>query len=86
MHLFHDISPTHSRVIGAEGDFSFLGREGNDASFGSPEIVVKEILEPHTGDEEEIPPVLAKVFDWVPAQRAEGRRVGRIEFKRGGRL
>ena len=35
----------------------------DDALLGAPEIVVEQILEPHAGDEQEVPAVLAPLLD-----------------------
>jgi len=40
-----------------------LCRVGDDALLGAAEVVVEEVLEPHAGDEEEVPAVGAAEFD-----------------------
>src|SRR4051794_31632827 len=65
VHLLDDVAPAHAGIVGAEGDFAFLRRVRNDALLGAPEIVIKQILEPHAGDEEEVPPVATPLFDIV---------------------
>ena len=63
VHLFDDVPPAHARVVGAEADFAFLRGVGDDALLGAPEVVIEEILEPHAGDEQEVPAILAALFD-----------------------
>src|SRR5215469_4409193 len=47
VHFLDDVAPAHAGVIGAEADFAFLRRIGNNALLGAAEIVVVKILEPH---------------------------------------
>src|ERR1035437_4365895 len=54
-----------SGALGAERNFALLRGIGDDALLGAPEVVVKEILEPHAGDEQEVPAVAAAFFDVV---------------------
>ncbi len=65
MHLLDDVAPAHAGVVRAEGDFAFLRGVGNDALLGAAEVVVEEILEPHAGDEEEVPAIGATHLDVV---------------------
>ena len=44
-------------VVGAEADLTFLRGVGDDALLGAAEVGVEEILEPHAGDEQEIPAI-----------------------------
>src|SRR5690349_1225617 len=57
VHVLDDVSPTDSRVVRAEGDFTFLRAVRDDAHFSATEIVVEEILEPHTRDKQEVPAI-----------------------------
>src|SRR5258706_3881255 len=57
VHVLNDFAPAYAGVVRAEGNFALLRGVRNDAHFGAAEIVVKEILEPHAGDEEEVPRV-----------------------------
>src|SRR3954454_6617971 len=57
VHLLDDISPAYAGVISTERDFPFLRGVGNDALLGAAEIVVEQILEPHAGNEQEVPAV-----------------------------
>ncbi len=63
VHLLDDVSPTHTGVVGAEADLAFLGRVRNDALLRAAEVVVEEILEPHTCDEQEVPTIGAAHLD-----------------------
>ena len=51
VHLLDDVAPANAGVVGAEGNFAFLGSVRDDALLGAPEVIVVKILEPHTGDE-----------------------------------
>ena len=57
VHLLDDVAPADAGVVGAEADFAFLRGVGDDALLGAAEVVVEQILEPHAGDEEEVPAV-----------------------------
>src|SRR5208282_3756872 len=59
VHVLDDLAPAYARVVGAEANFALLRGVRNDAHFGAAEVVVEKILEPHAGDEEEIPRILA---------------------------
>ena len=63
VHLLDDVAPAHAGVVGAEGDFAFLRGVRDDALLGAAEVVVEEILEPHAGDEEEVPAIGAALFN-----------------------
>ena len=63
VHLLDDVAPADAGVIGAEADLALLRGVGNDALLGAAEVVVEQILEPHAGDEEEVPAVLAAQLD-----------------------
>ena len=65
VHLLDDVAPAHAGVVGAEGDLAFLRGVGDDALLGAAEIVIEQILEPHAGDEEEVPAVAAALLDVV---------------------
>ena len=65
VHLLDDVPPAHAGVVGAEGNFAFLRGVGDDALLGAAEIVVEEILEPHARDEQEVPAILAALFDVI---------------------
>jgi hypothetical protein len=57
VHLLDDVPPTHTRVVSAEGNLAFLRRVRNNALLGAPEVVIEQILEPHSGDEQEVPTI-----------------------------
>ena len=63
VHLLDDVAPSHAGVVGAEADLAFLRGVGDDALLGAAEVVVEQVLEPHAGDEEEVPAVLAALLD-----------------------
>src|SRR3990172_13029694 len=63
VHFLDDVPPTDTGVVGAEGDLAFLGGVGDDALLGTAEVVVEQILEPHPGDEEEVPTVGPSLLD-----------------------
>src|SRR5271167_2300392 len=65
VHVLDDLAPAYARVVSAEGDFALLRGVGNDAHFGAAEVVVEKILEPHAGDEEEVPRILAALHGVV---------------------
>ena len=60
MHVFEYLPPTHTGVVGAEGDLSLLRTVGNHTHFCSAEIVRPEVLEPHPFDTEDTPFVLLR--------------------------
>src|SRR6266403_3311827 len=55
IHVLDDFPPADARVVRAEGNFALLRRVRNDAHFGAAEIVIEQVLEPHSGDHQEIP-------------------------------
>ena len=65
VHLLDDVAPANARVVSAEADLAFLRGVGNDALLGAAEIVVEQILEPHAGDEQEVPAIGAALLDVV---------------------
>src|SRR5271169_3870903 len=65
VHVLDDLAPAYARVVGAEGNFALLRGVRDDAHFGAAEVVVEKILEPHTGDEEEVPRILAALHGVV---------------------
>ncbi len=82
MHLLDDVPPADARVVRAERDLPFLSGVRDDAPLGAPEVVVEEVLEPHAGDEQEVPAIRPALMDVragaiggnlavVPPRRAE---------------
>ena len=63
VHLLDDVAPAYAGVVRAEADLTFLRGVGDDALLGTAEVVVEEVLEPHAGDEEEVPAVAAALLD-----------------------
>ena len=63
VHLLDDVPPADAGVVGAEGDLPFLRGIRDDAALGAAEVVVEQILEPHAGDEQEVPAVAAALMD-----------------------
>ena len=66
VHLLDDVAPADAGVVGAEADLAFLRGVGDDALLGAAEVVVEQVLEPHAGDEEEVPAVLAALLECLP--------------------
>src|SRR6266481_4101846 len=63
VHLFNDVAPAHAGVVSAETDFAFLRGIGNNALLSAAEVVIIEVLEPHSSNEQEIPAVSAALLD-----------------------
>ena len=63
VHVFDNLPPADPGIVGAEGDLTQLRRIRNDAHFGAAEVVVEQVLKPHSGDEQEIPGVAAPLLD-----------------------
>src|SRR5438094_10540013 len=59
VHLLDDVAPAHAGVVGTEGNFTFLRGIRNNALLSAPAIVIEQILEPHAGNKQEVPTVLA---------------------------
>src|SRR5579864_4483526 len=65
MHLLDDVAPANPGVVRAEGDLAFLSGIRDDALLRAPEIVVEQVLEPHSRNKQEVPPVLPAFLDIV---------------------
>src|ERR1043166_2829241 len=65
VHVFDDISPADARVVSTKADFAFLCSVRNDAHLSSTEVIIEQILEPHTGDKQEVPAVGATLRNVV---------------------
>src|ERR1019366_9103994 len=63
VHLLDDVAPAHAGVVRAEADLAFLRGVRDDALLGAAEIVVEQVLEPHAGDEQEVPAIAAATLD-----------------------
>ena len=70
VHVLDDISPADAGVVSTERDLAFLRAVRDDAHLGAAEIVVEQVLEPHSRDKEEVPRVLTTFLDVL------GRAVG----------
>src|SRR3990172_8217803 len=78
VHLFQDVWPTDPGVICAERNFAFQRSVGDDAHFGAPEVVVKQVLEPHAGNKQKVPRILAALDAHTIALAGKSKRL--IEF------
>ncbi len=65
VHLLDDVAPSHAGVVGAEADLAFLRGVRDDALLGAAEVVVEQILEPHSRDKQEVPAILTALHDVV---------------------
>src|SRR6202163_1551941 len=65
VHFLDNVPPAYAGIVGTEGNFAFLRRVWNNALLGPPEVVVEQILEPHAGNEQEVPTVFAAPLDIV---------------------
>ena len=65
VHVLNDVPPSDARVVSTEGDFTLLSSVRDDAHLGATEVVVEKILEPHAGDEQEIPAVGTTLLDVI---------------------
>ena len=63
VHLLDDVPPADAGVVGAEGNLALLRRIRNDAHLGAAEVVVEQVLEPHAGDEQEVPAIGPPLLD-----------------------
>src|SRR6185369_14033732 len=67
VHGLDDVSPTDTRVVSTEGNFTFLSAVRDDAHFSATEVVVEQVLEPHTRDEQEVPAIRTALLDVLHA-------------------
>src|SRR6185295_15091878 len=67
VHVLDDVSPTDTRVVSTERNFAFLSTVRDDAHFRATEVVVEQILEPHTRDKQEVPAIRTTLLDIVYA-------------------
>src|SRR5262249_40892417 len=63
VHILDDLSPADSGVVRAERDLTELGRVRNNAHFSATEVVVEEVLEPHSRNKQEVPWIVAALLD-----------------------
>src|SRR5580700_11679181 len=58
VHLLDNVPPPDARVVSAERNLPLLRSIRDNTLLRPPEVVVKQILEPHPRDKQEVPPVL----------------------------
>src|SRR5258707_7543722 len=63
VHLLDDLSPADTRVVSAERNFALLRSIRDDAHLGATKVVIKKILKPHAGNEQEIPAIFPEALD-----------------------
>src|SRR5437762_3265283 len=63
MHLLYDVAPANAGVVSAERNLTFLSRVRDDALLGAAEVIVEQILKPHSRYEQEIPSVGPSFLD-----------------------
>src|SRR5258707_10389489 len=63
VHVLNYVAPTDSSIVSAKANFTFLRSVGNNAHLGAPEVVIEQILKPHSRDKQEVPTVGAALFD-----------------------
>src|SRR3954463_11148780 len=78
VHLLDDVPPADAGVIRAEGDLPLLCRVRNDAALRAPEVVVEQVLEPHAGDEQEVPAIAAALLLILDRAIAADAAVGAV--------
>ena len=55
--VLDDFAPANSCVVGAEADFPLLRRVRDNAHFRAAEVVIEQILKPHSRNEKNVPPI-----------------------------
>src|SRR5258706_12969375 len=63
MHLLDDLTPAHTGVVSTKRNLTFLSRVRDDALLGAAEVIVEQILKPHSCYEQKVPAVCATLFD-----------------------
>src|SRR5436190_19898511 len=63
VHVLDNLPPADTGVVRTEGNLSQLGGIRNDAHLRAAEVIVEQILEPHTGNEQEVPRILSPLLD-----------------------
>src|SRR5262245_40254078 len=58
VHVLDDLSPAYPGVVSAERDLAFLSAVWNYAHLGTAEVVVEQILEPHSLNTQHAPNVV----------------------------
>src|SRR5262245_106780 len=67
MHLLDYLAPADARVVRAERNLALLSAVRNDAHLGAPEVVIEQVLKPHSRDKQEVPSVFAPFEDVLEA-------------------
>src|SRR5258708_30790394 len=62
VHVLNYVAPTNSSIVSAKANFTFLSSVGNNAHLGAPEVVIEQILKPHSRHKQEVPTVAAALF------------------------
>ena len=57
VHMFNDIAPANTGIVRTETDLAFLCAIRNNAHLGAAEVVIEQILKPHSRNEEEVPSI-----------------------------
>src|SRR5262245_21646412 len=65
VHVLDDLPPTDSSIVGTKRNLSELSGIWNDAHLSAAEVVIEQILEPHSCDEQEIPRITSTLLDIV---------------------
>ena len=75
VHLLDDVPPADARVVRAERNLAFLRSVGDHAHLRAPEVVVEQVLEPHAGDEQEVPRIVPAGGALAVVLAAQGERL-----------
>src|SRR5688500_2373569 len=65
LHVLNDISPTYAGVVSTERNLTLLGTVGNNAHLGPAEVVVEQVLKPHSSNEQEVPAIGSTFFNVI---------------------
>ena len=65
VHVLNDVSPTYAGVIGTERDLTLLSAIRNNAHLRTAEVIVEQVLEPHSSNEKKIPTVRTTLFNII---------------------
>src|SRR5262249_47397396 len=90
MHILDNLPPADAGVVSTKGNFALLRGIRDDAHLGAAEVVVEQVLEPHSSNEEEVPRILSarhNVFESAVRRSAAilgrgllGERPGLVEL------
>ena len=73
VHVLDDLPPAHAGVVRAEADLALLCRVRDDAHFRAAEVIIKQILKPHPGNEQEVPRIALAALHSVLVRALWGR-------------